>query len=51
MTELCSGQATGDADADADTDADAADKSNPYMSTFSKATQKLLISQFHVNMT
>jgi hypothetical protein len=43
MTELCSGQALGDADADndadADTDADtadAADKSNPYMSPFSR---------------
>jgi hypothetical protein len=50
MTELCSGQALGDADADNDNDADtdtdtdadtpdAADKSNPYMSPF-KATQK-----------
>jgi hypothetical protein len=41
VTELCSGQALGDADADNDNDADTdaaaadiADKSNPYMSPF-----------------
>jgi hypothetical protein len=47
VTELCSGQALGDADADndADTDAaaadagDAADKSNPYMSPFQGDTK------------
>jgi hypothetical protein len=43
VTELCSGQALGDADddADADTDAaDAADKSNPYMSPFQGDTKR-----------
>jgi hypothetical protein len=49
VTELCSGQALGDADADndadndADTDAaaaDTADKSNPYMSPFQGDTIK-----------
>jgi hypothetical protein len=46
VTELCSGQALGDADADTDTDkvadtavADAADKSNPYMSPFQGDTK------------
>jgi hypothetical protein len=45
VTELCSGQALGDADADndkdaADTDAaDTADKSNPYMSPFQGDTK------------
>jgi hypothetical protein len=33
MTDLCSGQAYGDADADNDVADTAADKSNPYMST------------------
>jgi hypothetical protein len=41
VTELCSGQALGDADADNDAaDTDAADKSNPYMSPFQGATKK-----------
>jgi hypothetical protein len=41
VTELCSGQALGDADDDADTDAaaDTADKSNPYMSPFQGDTK------------
>jgi hypothetical protein len=50
VTELCSGQALGDADNDADNDtdndadtdaaADTADKSNPYMSPFQGDTIK-----------
>jgi hypothetical protein len=39
VTELCTGQALGDADADADNDA--ADKSNPYMSPFEGDTKIL----------
>jgi hypothetical protein len=41
VTELCSGQALGDADNEADTDADnnTADKSNPYMSPFQGDTK------------
>jgi hypothetical protein len=52
VTELCSGQALGDADADndaADTDAaDTADKSNPYMSLQgdTKTRHKLLWNVF-----
>jgi hypothetical protein len=38
VTELCSGQALGDADNDADT-AYVADKSNPYMSPFQGDTK------------
>jgi hypothetical protein len=44
MTDLCSGQSLGgadaetdnDADTDDDNDSDTADKSNPYMSPFSR---------------
>jgi hypothetical protein len=41
VTELCSGQALGDADTDDDTNADndAADKSIPYMSPFQGDTK------------
>jgi hypothetical protein len=38
VTELCSGQALGDADNDA-ADTDAADTSNPYMSPFQGDTK------------
>jgi hypothetical protein len=49
VTELCSGQALGDADADNDNDAadtaaaDTADKSNPYMSPFQGDTIKITV--------
>jgi hypothetical protein len=39
VTELCFGQAWGEADADTDDDNDAADKSNPYMSPFQGDTK------------
>jgi hypothetical protein len=44
VTELCSGQALGDADNDAaDTDAaDATDKSNPYLSPFQGDTKMMV---------
>jgi hypothetical protein len=51
MTDLCSGQALGDADADTDDDADndndAADKSNPYMSPFSRRHKKQHVGQVY----
>jgi hypothetical protein len=55
VTELCSGQALGDADNDADTDADndaadTADKSNPYMSPFQGDT-KMYVPIFWVMLS
>jgi hypothetical protein len=41
MTDLCSGQAKGDAD----NDADIADKSSPLYVAFFKATQKVVFSR------
>jgi hypothetical protein len=49
VTELCSGQALGDADNDADTDA--ANKSNPYMSPFQGDTKMKLRVSPSVNIT
>jgi hypothetical protein len=49
VTELCSGQALGDADNDAA--ADTADKSNPYMSPFQGDTKSNLLHKMQLSIS